>query len=64
MLRRYQIAPKDVVIELTEQMPTDDFDLLYNALHHYRDMGFPSRWTIWAPVIRACDSGRSCVRTT
>ncbi|EPM84751.1 EAL domain/GGDEF domain protein, partial [Pseudomonas syringae pv. actinidiae ICMP 18804] len=40
MLRRYQIAPKDVVIELTEQMPTDDFDLLYNALHHYRDMGF------------------------
>lgn len=40
MLRRYHIAPKDVVIELTEQMPTDDFDLLYKALHHYRDMGF------------------------
>ncbi|WP_163004214.1 EAL domain-containing protein, partial [Pseudomonas viridiflava] len=40
MLRRYNIAPKNVVIELTEQMPTDDFDLLYNALHHYRDMGF------------------------
>ena len=40
MLRRYNIAPKDVVIELTEQMPTDDVELLYNALHHYRDMGF------------------------
>lgn len=40
MLRRYRIAPNDVVIELTEQMPTDDVELLYNALHHYRDMGF------------------------
>ncbi|MFJ4145174.1 bifunctional diguanylate cyclase/phosphodiesterase [Pseudomonas sp. NPDC089734] len=40
MLQRHDIAPKDVVIELTEQMPTDDFELLYNALHHYRDMGF------------------------
>ena len=40
MLRRYGIAPKNVVIELTEQMPTDDVELLYNALHHYRDMGF------------------------
>lgn len=64
MLRRYHIAPKDVVIELTEQMPTDDFDLLYNALHHYRDMGFPSRLTTLVPVIRVCDSGRSCARTT
>jgi len=29
-----------VVIELTEHTPTDDFQLLSNALHHYRDMGF------------------------
>ena len=40
MLQRYGIAPQDVVIELTEQTPTDDFELLYKALHHYRDMGF------------------------
>lgn len=40
LLQRYGIAPKNVVIELTEQTPTDDFELLYNALHHYRDMGF------------------------
>lgn len=40
MLRRYRIAPSDIVIELTEQTPTDDVELLYDALHHYRDMGF------------------------
>lgn len=40
MLQRYGIEPQNVVIELTEQTPTDDFDLLYKALHHYRDMGF------------------------
>ncbi|WP_426141581.1 bifunctional diguanylate cyclase/phosphodiesterase [Pseudomonas sp. DWP3-1-2] len=40
MLKRYRIAPSDVVIELTEQTPTEDFQLLYTALHHYRDMGF------------------------
>lgn len=40
LLQRYGIAPSKVVIELTEQTPTDDFALLYNALYHYRDMGF------------------------
>lgn len=40
LLRTYGIAPSQVVIELTEQSPTDDFELLYKALHHYRDMGF------------------------
>lgn len=40
LLQRYGIAPSEVVIELTEQTPTDDFGLLYTALHHYRDMGF------------------------
>ncbi|RZI66887.1 MAG: EAL domain-containing protein, partial [Pseudomonas sp.] len=40
LLQRYGIPPSRVVIELTEQTPTDDFGLLYNALYHYRDMGF------------------------
>lgn len=40
MLRRHRIAPKNVVIELTEQTPTDDMEALHHALHHYRDMGF------------------------
>ncbi|SHL73456.1 bifunctional diguanylate cyclase/phosphodiesterase [Phytopseudomonas punonensis] len=40
LLQTYGIAPSRVVIELTEQSPTDDFYLLDTALHHYRDMGF------------------------
>jgi diguanylate cyclase (GGDEF)-like protein len=40
LLQRYGIAPSQVVIELTEQTPTDDFQLLHTALHHYRAMGF------------------------
>ncbi|MBD8593083.1 EAL and GGDEF domain-containing protein [Pseudomonas sp. CFBP 8758] len=40
LLQRYGISPSQVVIELTEQTPTDDFQLLFNALHHYRAMGF------------------------
>uniref|UniRef100_UPI00257F6389 EAL domain-containing protein n=1 Tax=Pseudomonas sp. UBA6276 TaxID=1947324 RepID=UPI00257F6389 len=40
LLQRYGISPNQVVIELTEQTPTDDFQLLFNALHHYRAMGF------------------------
>ena len=40
MLQDFGIAPDQVVIELTEQTPTDDFQLLQNALHHYRAMGF------------------------
>lgn len=40
LLRDFGIPPSQVVIELTEQTPTDDFDLLQTALHHYRDMGF------------------------
>lgn len=34
------IAPERVVIELTEQTPIEDFDLLDRALRHYRAMGF------------------------
>ncbi|MBM3111629.1 bifunctional diguanylate cyclase/phosphodiesterase [Pseudomonas arcuscaelestis] len=40
MLHELGLSPSRVVIELTEQTPTDDFQLLFNALHHYRDMGF------------------------
>lgn len=40
LLEQMGIAPSRVVIELTEQTPTDDIRLLSNALHHYRDMGF------------------------
>ncbi|NNJ14317.1 EAL and GGDEF domain-containing protein [Pseudomonas putida CSV86] len=40
LLQNLGIPASRVVIELTEQTPTDDFQLLYNALHHYRDMGF------------------------
>ncbi|MBS7560918.1 EAL and GGDEF domain-containing protein [Pseudomonas sp. RC4D1] len=40
LLQDVGIPPSQVVIELTEQPPIDDFQLLHNALHHYRDMGF------------------------
>jgi diguanylate cyclase (GGDEF)-like protein len=40
LLEDFGIPPSQVVIELTEQTPIDDFQLLQNALHHYRDMGF------------------------
>lgn len=40
ILRQCGIAPERVVIELTEQTPIEDFDLLDRALHHYRAMGF------------------------
>ncbi|WP_426809369.1 EAL domain-containing protein [Pseudomonas sp. WOUb67] len=40
LLEQVGLPPSQVVIELTEHTPTDDFQLLSNALHHYRDMGF------------------------
>lgn len=40
LLQSCGIAPERVVIELTEQTPIEDFDLLDRALHHYRAMGF------------------------
>ncbi|MDR9435591.1 MAG: GGDEF domain-containing protein [Thiohalophilus sp.] len=39
-LRRLGISPESVVIELTEQHPLDDYELLREALHYYRSMGF------------------------
>lgn len=40
LLRAAGIPAQRVVIELTEMSPADDFDLLRQALLHYRDMGF------------------------
>lgn len=40
LLQQYDIPAENVVIELTEQTPTDDLVLLDTALHHYRSMGF------------------------
>ncbi len=40
LLQTFGISPSDVVIELTEQTPIEDFSLLDTALHHYRAMGF------------------------
>lgn len=34
------INPGNVIIELTESQPTYDYDLLREAVMHYRDMGF------------------------
>lgn len=39
-LRRLSISAESVVIELTEQHPLDDYELLREALHYYRSMGF------------------------
>ncbi|MCF4997664.1 EAL domain-containing protein [Pseudomonas syringae] len=40
LLQDFGIPPSQVVIELTEQTPIDDVQLLQTALHHYRAMGF------------------------
>lgn len=40
LLQTYGIPASQVVIELTEQTPTEDFEVLHAALHHYRAMGF------------------------
>ncbi|SIQ34857.1 diguanylate cyclase/phosphodiesterase [Aquipseudomonas alcaligenes] len=40
LLQDVGIPPDQVVIELTEQAPIEDFALLDTALHHYRAMGF------------------------
>ncbi|MDT8429811.1 MAG: EAL domain-containing protein [Pseudomonadales bacterium] len=39
-IQKLGMKPENVVIELTEQSPINDFSLLDKALHHYRDMGF------------------------
>lgn len=39
-LRQLGLGPDQVVIELTEQYPIDDYALMRTALGHYREMGF------------------------
>lgn len=39
-LQEAGLSPQQVVIELTEQYPIDDYDLMREATHHYREMGF------------------------
>ncbi|MDD3517759.1 MAG: EAL domain-containing protein, partial [Chromatiales bacterium] len=39
-LHRMGLSPEQVVIELTEQQPIDDYDLMRRAVAHYRRMGF------------------------
>ncbi len=40
LLDQFGVEPRCVVIELTEHQPTDDFQLMYEAVTHYRKMGF------------------------
>jgi EAL domain-containing protein (putative c-di-GMP-specific phosphodiesterase class I)/GGDEF domain-containing protein len=40
LLRQFGLQPTQLVIELTEQQPTHDFDLMRRAIGHYREMGF------------------------
>ncbi len=39
-LQKHGLRPQQVVIELTEQHPMDDYDLMRQATEHYRSMGF------------------------
>jgi len=39
-LRALGLSPENLIIELTEQQPVEDYDLMRRALDHYREMGF------------------------
>jgi diguanylate cyclase (GGDEF)-like protein len=39
-LDKFGVDSRFIVIELTEHQPTNDYDLMRNALEHYRAMGF------------------------
>lgn len=39
-LKKAGVSAENVIIELTEQYPIDDYDLMREATKHYRDMGF------------------------
>ena len=39
-IKRAGLPAKQVVMELTEQYPIDDYDLMREATEHYREMGF------------------------
>ena len=40
LIRKVGISPERVIIELTENQPTYDYDLMREAVVHYRKMGF------------------------
>ncbi len=40
LLKTYNLSSSEVVIELTEQFPSSDENVLLNALEHYQEMGF------------------------
>ncbi len=40
LLQAMGVAPEQVVIELTERHPLDDYDIIRQATLHYREMGF------------------------
>ncbi len=40
LIREVGINPERVIIELTESEPTYDYDLMRDAVRHYREMGF------------------------
>ncbi|MCC4834213.1 GGDEF domain-containing protein [Shewanella sp. 10N.7] len=40
LIKQMGLRPEDVVIELSEQYPADDIDLLKDCLNHYRNQGF------------------------
>ena len=40
LLNQFGVDPRSIVIELTEHQPTDDFQLMLEAVTHYRTMGF------------------------
>ncbi|MDD1605652.1 MAG: GGDEF domain-containing protein, partial [Methylococcaceae bacterium] len=39
-LDKFGVDPRLIVIELTEHQPTDNYELMRNAVLHYRNMGF------------------------
>ena len=39
-LDKFGVDPHCIIIELTEQQPTDDYNLMREAVNHYRSMGF------------------------
>lgn len=39
-LEKFGVDPRLIVIELTEHQPTDNYELMRNAVLHYRNMGF------------------------
>jgi EAL domain-containing protein (putative c-di-GMP-specific phosphodiesterase class I)/GGDEF domain-containing protein len=40
ILKRVGLPPERVVIELTEQFPTENYEAIREAKHHYKSMGF------------------------